>query len=292
MENINENQTNSSAGSASAESVNIEKNIQSKSVENTQKINCKTTTIILAAALMLALGLLGFYIWKDQNKPAPAVTQDLTAQDATKLAIDYINKYYTTETARASAGEVGNEPVNGLYKFVIEMQGQKINSYVTANGKMLFPQDPIDLTKSPEETDQANQATTTATATVDSQPKQAADGNFTELTSTQVCQENGKPIVYFFGSESCPHCKWEQPVISAVAKKFGSAISYHENIDNGKEMDIFNQYSDGGVPALVIGCKYYRIGSGESAGIESETATLTKLICNITGNQPGEVCGE
>jgi thiol-disulfide isomerase/thioredoxin len=290
MENINENQANTSA-----ESVNIEKDIQSKAVENTQKINCKTTTIILAAALVLSLGFLGLYIWKDQNKPAPAATQDLTAQDATKLAIDYINKYYTTETARASAGEVGSEQVNGLYKFVIEMQGQKINSYVTANGKMLFPQDPIDLTKSPEEAAKAqeqSQATTTATTTVNSQPKQAADGNFTELTSAQVCQENGKPIVYFFGSESCPHCKWEQPVISAAAKKFGSAISYHENIDNGKEMDIFNQYSDGGVPTLVIGCKYYRIGSGESAGIESETATLTKLICNITGNQPGEVCGK
>jgi len=294
MENINENQTNNSAEDVSVESADTKKDAQPTSVENNQKTNWKIIAIVLAIVSVAALGTLGFYAWESQNKPVQTETK-LSAQDASKLAIDYINEYYTQTTTRASMSDVGNEPVNGIYKFSIEMQGQKMNAYITLDGKMLFVQDPIDLTKSPEEAAKAqagSQTTTTATTTANNQPKQAADGNFTELTSAQVCQENGKPIVYFFGSEGCPHCKWEKPIIEAVIQKFGSAVSYHENIDNGKEMDIFNQYSDGGIPTLVLGCKYYRVGSGESAGNDSEAATLTKLICNITGNKPGEICGK
>jgi thiol-disulfide isomerase/thioredoxin len=127
---------------------------------------------------------------------------------------------------------------------------------------------------------------------VETKKQITVDGNFNQIIDAQVCQENGKPIIYFFGSISCPHCKWEKPVISAVAQKFGSAISYHENIDNGKEMDVFNKYSTGSIPTVVIGCKYYRVGSGESAGVEKEVEVLTKLICNITGGYPVKVCGK
>ena len=296
MENTNENQANNIVENTPVESVETEKNAQPKETKN---IDWKITAIILAAGLAIALGLLGFYIWNQNASAAGKENQTkLTAQDASKMAVDYINKYYAQENAQASISQVKEGKIDGLYEFTIDMQGQKINAYVTADGKMLFPTDPIDLTMSPEEAAAKAQAEadaqnqTAAQTTVESQPSQAVDGNFTELTSAEPCQENGKPIIYFFGSESCPHCKWEQPVISAVAKKFGSAINYHENVDNGKEMDVFSQYSDGGVPTLVLGCKYYRVGSGESSGKDSETATLTKLICNLTGNQPGEICGK
>jgi len=54
---------------------------------------------------------------------------------------------------------------------------------------------------------------------------------------------------------------------------------------------IFSKYSaTGSIPAIVIGCQYYRIGSGEGAGEDSEKQTLTKLICNLTGNQPESIC--
>ena len=251
--------------------------------------NLKTIIIILIASLVIALGALGYYIWKGQVEQTKKPS-GLTPEAASKVALDYINKYFAGSGALASISDLNKQETAGLYKFTLELQGQKLNAYVSSDGKMLFPQDPIDLTKAP--TNQAAAAATTSKTEAETQPQTTVDGNFSQITNAQVCQENGKPIVYFFGSESCPHCKWEKPVIEAVTKKFGSAISYHENIDNGKEMDIFNKYSTGSIPTIVIGCKYYRIGSGEADGIEKETKTLTKLICDITGNQPAGVCGK
>ena len=283
MENLNETSSTSAEDTMPVAAVPAT-NAETASNKNTN--NVKIIITVLTALLVIALGFLSYFIWKGQT----GQTQNpsgLTPESASKVAIDYINKYFAGSGALASISNLSKEETTGLYKFTLELQGQKLNAYVSSDGKMLFPQDPIDLTKDPT----AQEATTTKTE-AETKAKTTVDGNFNQITDAQICQENGKPIVYFFGSESCPHCKWEKPVIEAVTKIFGSAISYHENIDNGKEMDIFNKYSTGSIPTLVIGCKYYRVGSGESAGVESETKTLTKLICDITGNQPAGVCGK
>jgi thiol-disulfide isomerase/thioredoxin len=116
------------------------------------------------------------------------------------------------------------------------------------------------------------------------------EGGFKEAKDTEACMENEKPIVYFFGSTSCPHCQWEKPIIKEVVSQFGDAISYHENIDSETDMDVFSKYSTGSIPTLVIGCKYYRIGSGEASGEEAEKVALKKVICMATGNLPASIC--
>lgn len=115
------------------------------------------------------------------------------------------------------------------------------------------------------------------------------DINFKEK-DVAICKENGKPIIYYFGSTACPHCQWETPALDSVVNSFGSYVSYHKNIDNSLDQNIFEQYSSGSIPAIVLGCKYYRIGSGERAGEEVEKTGLKKLICSLTGNQPASVC--
>jgi len=113
--------------------------------------------------------------------------------------------------------------------------------------------------------------------------------NFKEK-DVAICKEDDKPIIYYFGSTSCPHCVWETPIIDSIVNSFGSYVSYHKSIDNSDDQDIFEQYSTGGIPTIVLGCKYYRIGSGERAGEEAEKAGLKKLICSLTNNQPASVC--
>lgn len=115
------------------------------------------------------------------------------------------------------------------------------------------------------------------------------DINFKEK-DVAICKENGKPIIYYFGSTACPHCQWETPALDSVVNSFGSYVSYHKNIDNSLDQNIFEQYSSGSIPAIVLGCKYYRIGSGERAGEEVEKTGLKKLICSLTNNQPASVC--
>ncbi len=123
-------------------------------------------------------------------------------------------------------------------------------------------------------------------------------GNFL-VTDREVCKKNGKISVYFFGSSSCPHCVWEKPIIEKVAKKFGSTIDFHENIDNSTDSDIFNQYNDinpGYVPFIVLGCKYARVGAGENLGKDDaeskvlEEQALTAIICKLTDSKPASVC--
>jgi thiol-disulfide isomerase/thioredoxin len=117
-------------------------------------------------------------------------------------------------------------------------------------------------------------------------------GNFLVDENNEVCKELGRPVVYIFGTSSCPHCLWENPVIKEVTGKFTGLISFHENIDNiDLEREMFDKYSTTGyVPLVVIGCKYYRVGSGESLGKDVESRVLTALICSLTNNEPSSVC--
>jgi thiol-disulfide isomerase/thioredoxin len=120
-------------------------------------------------------------------------------------------------------------------------------------------------------------------------------GNFL-VTEDELCQEDGRPVVYFFGGSFCPHCQWEHPIVEGVAEKFENQISFHNNMDNQEaDRDIWEKYSQinqGGVPFMVLGCRYARVGSGENAGEAVEEENLTALICKLTGGEPAEVCEE
>jgi thiol-disulfide isomerase/thioredoxin len=119
------------------------------------------------------------------------------------------------------------------------------------------------------------------------------------VTDREIEKENGKPVVYFFGSSSCPHCVWEKPVAKKVFDQFKNEISYHENFDSEKDADVFNRYSDinpGYVPFLILGGKYVRVGAGESLGSTPEESkkleeeTLTAILCKLTEGKPSSVC--
>jgi len=113
------------------------------------------------------------------------------------------------------------------------------------------------------------------------------------VTDEEVCQKAGKPLIYFFGSTSCPHCIWQKPVMKKVVEKFGNEVEYHENIDSQTDSEVFAKYANinpGYVPFLVLGCKYARVGSGETTGEEKEIEALTAIICKLTDGKPTSVC--
>lgn len=119
-------------------------------------------------------------------------------------------------------------------------------------------------------------------------------GNFLILKE-EVCREDDKPIIYFFGSQGCPHCSWEHPIFEEAVSQFGGLVSFHNNMDKSEDVEVFQRYyqiNGGGIPFMVLGCQYARAGSGERSGEETERANLTALICRLTDNQPEAVCGE
>lgn len=122
-------------------------------------------------------------------------------------------------------------------------------------------------------------------------------GNFS-VTDQEICQEKGKPIIYFFGSSTCHHCLWEKPIIEKVTKKFGTEIVFNEKIDFSSD-PVYEKYIDiaqGYVPFIVLGCNYARLGGGENLANDSKEAekleeeALTVIICKLTESKPASVC--
>lgn len=213
--------------------------------------------ILVVISLLIISGGAAFYINKQGEMPSKQLGQRV---------ISYINEKVLKGRATASLVSIIEE--NKVYKLKVKIKEGEYEFYASLDGKFFFPE-AVDLEKEARE--------------------KYTIGDFL-VTEDEICEENKKPIIYFFGSESCPHCKWERPVIEDVVSKFGGDVIFHNNMNADRDMDVFSKYSTGGVPALVLGCKYYRVGSGEQAGAEQESKVLTALICDLTNNNPTDAC--
>lgn len=235
-------------------------------------MNNKLIPIVI---ILVALIIGGAVIYVNNSKresPGESGAEVLPSQEVAERTMNFINENILRGQVTASLVEISEE--NGLYKIKFAIEGQEIESYATTDGKLFFPEG-IDLSE-------VQPAAVGTSYTI---------GNFS-VSEDEVCKEGDKPIVYFFGSESCPYCEWEHPIIEGVAEKFGGQIAFHNNMDSQDDMDVFQKYSTGGIPTLVLGCKYYRVGAGQQAGEEGEAENLTALICKLTDGQPAAVCSQ
>lgn len=137
-----------------------------------------------------------------------------------------------------------------------------------------------------------------------------AVGGFLNIENANVSGINGKPLVYFFGTTWCPHCNWERPLFINATSAFGTWSGAYGDLSGAtftsdylvvrayeidkvqppeQDIKVFQHYSPkGSIPLIVLGGKYFRIGSGETNGAANETAALTALLCKIT-NSPSVV---
>ncbi|HJH27803.1 MAG TPA: hypothetical protein C5S37_13810 [Methanophagales archaeon] len=250
---------------------------------------------ILAVGLMIgiiigvAVGAFGFPQTQSQVFSAGSA---LTPEKAGVRAIDFITNYAVAPGVDVELINVTEVEGANMYKMVVNissMRGtQTAESYMTKDGKLLFPSG-IDIEEFKETIEQ--QKREEENRTQEQQEQKTTIGNFI-VSSDEICLEDEKPIIYFFGSDGCGHCKWEHPVIVNTTSQFEDYISLHDNMNNfTADQEIFGKYNPrGSVPTLVLGCKYYRVGAGANMGEEQETKVLTALICDLTGNKPVDVC--
>jgi len=221
---------------------------------------------IVVIGLIIALGVIFF--------SSSGLKSQLTAEEATDKVVSFINS--TVLAGQGEALPIETVEESGVYVVKFSVDGEDVEWRATKDGRMLFPQT-INLDDFDLDEEEAGDMTI---------------GNF-ELTGDSVCSEGGRPIVYFFGSEECSHCQWEHPIITDVVSRFGDRVAFHDNMNSTDDAEIFSQYNNEGyVPAILIGCQYYRVGSGENLGEEDERRSLTALICSLTGSQPESVCSE
>lgn len=239
-------------------------------IKKIKNLKGKSLTIAILAVISVVLALFIVYLSFFKGVEGWA----LSPNKAAEKVIRYVNENILQGMIEAT-NEGKIESAGCLYKIQIKVGEEKFDSYATKDGKIFFPQ----------------------VIRIDESQKDSTKGKTTTVGSfsrneNEVCKENGKPIVYFFGSTSCPHCQWEHPIIERAAEKFKDQISFHNNMDNDADGEVFAEYSSGGVPTIVLGCKYSRVGSGEQMGEEEEEKVLTALICDLTGSQPAGTCGE
>jgi thiol-disulfide isomerase/thioredoxin len=213
--------------------------------------------------ITLTIFLVGLVVYLIQNTGLKAIRR-IPAEEAASKALSYINENILEGRITATLIKVSEDKEKNLYKLNLKIGEQELESFISFDGKTLYP-DAINL-----ETEITKQEKVKGGETV--------DGDFIKLADQEICQENGKPIIYFFGSLSCPHCHWEYPIIKETVAKFGDKISFHDNMNEITDKEVFAKYSNGSVPTIVLGCRYYRVGSGEGIGKEKETEVLTKLI--------------
>jgi thiol-disulfide isomerase/thioredoxin len=234
----------------------------------------KISTIILAIALIVSLVFL--------IKPSFGSPQKI-GEDT----ISYINQNLLGDGIVATLEGIDkSETIKGMYDIKLNIQGYTYNSFVSGDGRYLFVDAPIDMSEGlsggTQQEDLPEMLEKESTE---------VEGGFKEITELDVCMENDKPIVYFFGSETCPYCEWEKPLITDVVAQFGDEIDYRVRYDGAEDVDVLLKYGNGAVPAIIAGCKYYRSGAGQSLGEEGEKEALTKVICRATGGIPSSVCG-
>lgn len=234
-------------------------------MEKANKIPLSLAIIIAAALVAVAIIFVNF---RNNNVNGKILSQE---QVSSRVLV-YINNVLLAGRATAKLESISEE--RGLYKIKISVgDGQIIESYATKNGEMFFPQG-IVLEEKKETVKEIGKTI----------------GDFL-VSDSSVCLENAKPIVYFFGSEACVHCKWEEPIIQEVLDKFKDQIVFHKNIDTENDRDVFLRYNQSGtIPTIVAGCKFYRIGSGENVGRDEEIKNLTAIFCKLTNSEPGSVC--
>jgi thiol-disulfide isomerase/thioredoxin len=230
----------------------------------------KTIPIAIIIVGVLIAGAVVYTNYTKCPEGASTEGQILSSQEAGEKMINFISDNLLQGEAAISLIEILEE--KGLYKVKFDVDGEEVEWRITKDGQLIFPQ-VIDLAEFEPPAEETAQTI----------------GNFL-VSNDEVCKENGKPIVYFFGSEGCSYCKWEHPIMEEVAAKFEGEIAFHNNMDSKVDMDVFSKYSTGGIPTLVLGCKYYRVGAGTQSGEEKETEYLTALICKLTENKPADVC--
>ena len=227
-----------------------------------KKIDTGVWVFIGSLAVIVALFafiIRGDFASRDNNIVSPEV--------ASSQVISFINENYTRGAIAIELIETVKE--SGIYKITLNIGGDQIDVFTTLDGKMLFL----------EGVNMENRIIFERTI-----------GRFTK-TDEEVCLENGKPIVYYFGRSECPFCIWQQPVITSAMEQFEGYVVFKDHTDTEEDMEVFTRYSEGGVPLIVIGCNYFRLGAGGSEGDEeSDMNNISALTCKLTGGQPQEVC--
>lgn len=188
----------------------------------------KFIKITLSVLLVIALVTIGLFLFNKQPK-------NLTETQIKTKAEKFVNDFLMQSGTKATLKEVTKE--YGLYKLKIDIVNDVVESYMTKDGKLFFPQ-ALDIDQISASKNAAGAANTNATANT------ATAGN----QSGQVAVKKDKPSVELFVMSYCPYGtqieKGILPVLSTLGNKIDFQLKFvNYSMHGQKELaENLNQY--------------------------------------------------
>ncbi len=184
--------------------------------------NLLPVSIVIAGAI---IG--GVLLYAGQGCPPEKAEGLLTAQEAGRKAVAFINENLLPEGTKSSLLSAAEE--SDVYKIWLELEGQEFPSYVTKDGKLLFPDEGINL-------DEGFPVYEEPVAAVE--PTEI-DYSEEQLETLAKClSEKG---VKFYGTPGCPYCVQQRAM-------FGRAAEYLPYVDCVEKRDECGEANVGPVP--------------------------------------------
>jgi len=168
---------------------------------------------VLAVVLVVSILTGGFAF-----KKAGAISAD----EAATNAIDFINSRLELAGANVTATLNSVVEKNGLYAVALEIEGQQMETFVTKDGQLLFPQ-AIPMVE--------EIAVDTATAAADASNTTAG----TTATQTAAYPTSEVPNFKMFVMAFCPYGQQAEAAVQPVAELFGDKIAFEPHFVVSKD---------------------------------------------------------
>ncbi len=156
---------------------------------------------IIAAGLIIG----GAFIYVNQSKGS--IQEELSAQEIAEKAINYLNENVLAEENTASLIDVTEE--GDVYKIHLKIGEREYDSYVTPDGRFLFPEG-YDLEAE------------TKTETEEKSPAGQLETSEEEELSSEELEVLAKCLsekgVKFYGNYGCSYCKKQKEIFGDAAK--------------------------------------------------------------------------
>lgn len=186
------------------------------------------STLLIALAVLVVLGFITtMSLKKDEPKKSEVKPgKTLSVEEASLKAEEFINTFLMSSGSTAKVKEVVSE--YGMYKLSIDITSDVVESYLTKDGRLFFPQ-ALDIDE----------------ITSESQAPASSGG---AQASATVSNKTAKPVVELFVMSHCPFGtqmeKGILPVVDLLGDKIDFEIKFNDYAMHGEKelVEQLNQY--------------------------------------------------
>jgi hypothetical protein len=166
------------------------------------------TTLLVIAVVLVVLGLItSSSLRKDDKKASLKPGKNISTEAAKTKAEEFINKFLMQSGSKATVKEISTE--YGLYKIKVDITSDVVDSYLTKDGRLFFPQ-ALDV----DQISAAKNGTDSAATAENSGPV------------ASVTKKSDKPTVELFVMSYCPFGTQIEKGMLPVLETLGNKIDF------------------------------------------------------------------